>query len=50
MNFLVKVDLLKLILQSRRIFGNPTELFVSEIDRPCFLAIKNKDINNIYLT
>ena len=47
--FFCKLDLLKLILQSRNIFGDATSLFVSGIDRPCFLAIRNKDINNIYL-
>ena len=38
-----------LILQSRHIFGNSTLLFVSGIDQPCFLAIKDRDID-IYFT
>ena len=28
----------------------PNLIFVYGIDRPCFLAIKNKDIENIYFT
>ena len=38
--FSCKIDLLKLILQSRHIFGNPTELFVFGINQSCFWQLK----------